>query len=92
MNPEQQNTGTPLWLKVTAIVCALPVLAMPWLLAGHPETDTAKTLLWLYPAFVVLDAICAVAAWNRGRELTVILLVLMLLTHAAMWILCYPPQ
>lgn len=82
----------PLWGRVLVVACMLPAFDLPWLWAGNPETDTAKTLLWLYPAFVLVAGVCAWLSWRRGRELTFILLFLLLLSHVAMWLLCYPPQ
>lgn len=87
--PEQPM---PLWAKILVVVCALPVADLPWLWAGNPETDTARLLLRLYPVFVPLAAVCAWLAWRRSRELTFILLAVLVLSHVAMWLLCYPPQ
>lgn len=80
----------PLWVKIAVVVCTLPVLALPWLWAGNPGTEEGRVLLWLYPAVVLIFAVCAWKAWRSGPTLTYILLAMMLLTHAAMWLLCYP--
>ncbi len=94
MNPDKESggNGMPMWIRCLIIVSALPVLALPWLWAGNPDSDTGKVLLWLYPAYVVLSTVCAYKAWRNTPELTWILIVLLLLTHGAMYILCYPPQ
>lgn len=91
-DPDIPSNLMPWWAKVLVVVCMLPALDMPWLLAGNPATDTARTLLWLYPAFALLCGICAWLAWARSRQLSFILLALLLLSHGAMWLLCYPPQ
>lgn len=91
-DPNTPSNPMPWWAKALIIVCMLPGLDLPWLLAGNPETDTARTLLWLYPAFVLLAGVCAWLAWGRSRQLAFILLGLLLLSHAAMWLLCYPVQ
>lgn len=89
---EPDYNPMPLWAKILVAVCILPALDLPWLWAGNPETDTAKTLLWLYPAFTLLAGVCAWLAWRRSRELSFILLFLLILSHIAMWLLCCPPQ
>lgn len=81
----------PLWFKVIVLVCALPVLAFPFLLADAPEGGSARTLMFLYPAYVIGSAICALICYGQRPEVSWILLVLMLLTHAAMWILIKDP-
>lgn len=92
MNTEHNDNGQfmPLWAKVLTVICMLPVLALPWLWGGNPDGDTARLLLRLYPVAVLLYGVCAWLTWRRGSGLTYILLVLLVLTHAAMWLLCYP--
>ena len=58
----------------------------------HAEGDLAHTLLWLYPAWVLLAGLCAWKAWSRSPELTWILIFITILAHGAMWLLCYPLQ
>lgn len=82
----------PWWVKVLIVAVCLPLASLPWLMAGNVETDTGKILLRFYPLFVPLNAVCAWRAWRRTPEITWILILLMLLTHAAMWLLCYPPE
>lgn len=80
----------PVWMKLLIIVCALPVLAFPKLMALCAPHSTAETLLWLYPFYVLLSAVLEWRCWSRRPELTWVLLVVMLLTHGAMWILVDP--
>lgn len=78
---------TPWWFKVLLIVCVLPLAAFPFLLANAPEDGTAHYLVVLYPAYVIVSAICALICYGRRPEVSWILVVLMLLTHAGMWVL-----
>lgn len=80
---------TPWWFKVLVIVCALPVLASPFLLADAPEDGIAHSLVIFYPAYVIVAAICALICYGRRPEVSWILVVLMLLTHAGMWVLVH---
>ena len=41
----------------------------------------------MYPVYVILSCACEWKAWGRRPEVTWILMVVMLLTHAAMWAL-----
>lgn len=89
-NDELPQYPMPAWVKVLIIVCALPVLALPWLLSLCPEDSTAETFVWLYPAYVLLSAFLAWKVWPARHLLAYILLAVMLLTHAAMYILVDP--
>lgn len=82
---------TPWWFKLVVVVCALPVLAFPFLLSDAPAGGIARSLVILYPAYVIVSAICALICYGRRPEVSWILVVLMLLTHAAMWILVNEP-
>ncbi|MCH5221935.1 MAG: hypothetical protein J1F05_06415 [Muribaculaceae bacterium] len=77
----------PLWIKILIIAVSLPVVAFPALLSRCPDSNEAIMLLRFYPLYVVAAAICAFLCWPKRKEVTIILLVLMALTHAAMWVL-----
>lgn len=79
----------PIRIKALIVLCALPLLGLPWLISS-PGSAEAGTFLALYPLFVVLCAACAWKAYAGNPLLCYILLAVMLLTHAAMWLLCYP--
>lgn len=74
----------PLWAKLLIIFAALPVCAYPWMLAHTDEDSGTLTFLWLYPFYVLASAICAWICWLDRREVSWILIILMLLTHAGM--------
>lgn len=80
----------PTWVKLVIIACCLPVLAFPWLLNLCPDDSPAETFLWIYPFYVALAGVCAWRSWARRKELTWVVLAVLLLTHAAMWMLVDP--
>lgn len=87
------NRRVPLWVTAIIIVCVLPVIAFPAMLS---ETDAIsengmKLFLWLYPLYVAATAIIAWQCYGRRTLMTWVLLGLMLLTHAAMWLLVKMP-
>lgn len=81
---------TPWWMLVVIIVAALPVLQLPFLLSGSGE-DTPTPMLWLYPLYVVVAAYLAYQCYGERRAMAWILIALMLLSHAAMWMLVNTP-
>ena len=48
------------------------------------------TFLRFYPVYVLAAGICAWLSYGRRPEVTWIILVLLILTHAAMWLLVNP--
>lgn len=90
----KQAKRVPGWMLLIIIFVALPVIAIPILLSQSTEiVEGDKLYMWFYPAYVLASAILAYQCYGRRTEMTWILLVLMLLTHAAMWVLakggCY---
>lgn len=79
----------PTGFKIADIVSALPVLMFPWLLTGTPPGGEYRTLLWLYPFYVLLSAWCAWKCYSTRAALAWILLILMWLTHAAVAYMCF---
>ncbi len=77
----------PLWVIAIIVICMLPVLAFPTLLAETATDTPARIFAWFYPFYVIVSGICAYICWPRRPEVTWVLLVIMLLTHAAMWML-----
>lgn len=85
------NPGRPpRWLAVVIIVCMLPVFSLPALLPTAPES--LRTLIWLYPFYVVCTGCFAWLCWNERPWLTWILLALMILSHMAVWMLATMPE
>lgn len=80
----------PLWLKIVIIVSCVPVLSFFKLLSICPPGAESRTLLWLYPFYVIATGICAWMCAGSRRTLTWCLLALLILTHAAIWLLADP--
>lgn len=76
---------TPLWMTIVIIICMLPVLAFPSLLSLSPQDSPLTALVWFYPVYVLATGICAWMCYPSRRELSWILILLMLLSHAALW-------
>ena len=88
MSDEQRRQGgVPVWMLVAIIVCMLPALAFPSLLAKTVSDSPARILAWFYPFYVIASGVCAYICYPERREVSWILLVLMILSHAAMWVL-----
>lgn len=77
----------PLWFLLVVIVTMLPAAAYPTLLGLWSQADGAemKLLLTFYPVYVVASGVFAYICWPARKPEAWILIVLMLLSHAAMW-------
>lgn len=80
---------TPLWALAIIIIAALPVFSFPALLTSAPSD--LRAIVWLYPLYVLTAAWLAWACWPTRRLMSWILIVLMLLSHGAMWMLATMP-
>lgn len=78
---------TPWWVTAIIIVAMLPALVLPLSANTIPDSGTPRYLLWFYPAYVIATGVCAYITYPERRYLTWILLVLLLMSHAAMAIL-----
>lgn len=78
---------TPWWMTALIILITVPLLAYPMALSTLPADHEAKTLIWLYPAYVIAAGICAWISYPRRPEITWILIVLMILSHAGVYYL-----
>lgn len=80
--------SAPLWVKIMAIVLALPAFTTPSLLANCvAEPAIVRTMVMIYPAYVVVSAWLGVVCWPQRRTMSWILFVLMVLTHIAIYFL-----
>lgn len=80
-----KNLGTPKWMTVVIILAALPVFSFPVLLQLCPSD--LKAMVWVYPIYVVVGAWLAWQCYGQRRALSWILVVLMLMSHAAIWMM-----
>ncbi len=82
----------PWLLKTLIIVAALPVSAYPAMIAASASAGSETSgYVWLYPIYVVAASVCEWMCMRRRPEVTWILIVLVLLTHGAMWMLVLNP-
>lgn len=79
------NSKRPLWYKLIVIAACLPVLMYPKLLSI--ANGQFSIFLTLYPAYVIAAGICAWICYPDRKEVAWILIILLLMTHAAMWFL-----
>lgn len=82
----------PAWMIAIIILAALPVTGLPTLLSaasasGSAQADIVRTICYFYPFYVIVSAWLAYVCYPTRRYMTWILLVLMVLTHVAMWML-----
>lgn len=87
MDDNHSQDKAPIWINILIIVCMLPLLAFPTMLTMTLPDSPARTFAWFYPFYVIASGVCARICWPQRRDLTWILLVLMILSHAAMWML-----
>lgn len=85
-NPDSRSR-IPAWVTVVIIICMLPVLAFPTMLSMTMPDSPARTFVWFYPFYVIASGVCARICWRQRRDVMWILLILMLLSHLAMWML-----
>lgn len=92
INPDPHRP--PLWVTLIIVIAAMPVLSLPAMLSvtGPDTLPIVRTLLWGYPLYVILAAWLAWICYPRRPYMTWILIVLMILTHLAMWVLLNTPE
>lgn len=84
---------TPLWMTVLIIIFLLPVFSFPLLLANIPGDDeSVKTFVWIYPFYMLLSAWLAWSAYPQRPYVCWILLILMVLSTAAVWTMVLHPM
>lgn len=89
MSETTEKIKFPLWAKLLIIISALPVVSLPMIInqCSAARYEEIKMFLMIYPLYVVASAVMAWISYRQRREVSLILIVVMLLTHAAMWLL-----
>ena len=82
---EENNKKTPQWFLWLVIVMMLPVLSCPWLISNAPQGTSM--FVWFYPIYVITSGWLAYHCYVPRREISYILIALMLLSHVSMWML-----
>lgn len=78
----------PWWVILIALLLALPAGSAPWLIAqADGATAEARTLLWLFPAYLIVSAVLACVCFNDRPWLSWILFALMLMSSAGVFAL-----
>lgn len=86
-NKSKSKAKTSRWLIALTVIVMLPVFDFPWLLETNAGGEESRALLWFYPVYVIVSGICALICWRERPEVSWILLILMILSHIAMWML-----
>lgn len=80
----------PRWAAWVAAAVCVPVVSLPWLISLSAPERMTETLLWIYPFAVFGGAYCAWKSMPERPEVYWILIAVILLIHAAMWMLADP--
>lgn len=83
--------ATPKWMLAVIIVTLLPVFQFPVLLSDCPPVSIVRTLLWIYPFYCLVAAYLAYQSYPQRHAIAWILIMLMVLSHVAMWMLVTTP-
>ena len=84
---------TPAWITILIIIVALPLFSTPALLGMLPAADSpARVFVWIYPFYMVVAAYLAWKAYPQRSYLTWLLLILMVLTTVAIWLMASSPE
>ena len=89
MSETPEKIKFPLWAKLLIIISALPVVSLPMIInqCSAARYEEIKMFLMIYPLYVLASAVMAWISYRQRREVSLILSVVMLLTHVAMWLL-----
>ena len=89
MSETPEKIKFPLWAKLLIIISALPVVSLPMIInqCSAARYEEIKMFLMIYPLYVLASAVMAWISYRQRHEVSLILIVVMLLTHAAMWLL-----
>lgn len=80
----------PWWLILIAVMMALPVFRTPALIAACPtDPEIVRTLVMIYPIYVVVTAWLACICWPARKTMTWILISLMALSSVSIHFLVY---
>ena len=90
--PGSRYGRTPAWMVIVIIVMMLPVFQMPMLLSAcPPDLGGIRTLIWGYPFYVLLTGWLSYVSYPSRPAISWILLVIMLMSHAAIYLLVNEP-
>ena len=79
---------TPAWMTVIIVILTLPAFSFPWLLSALHGTEQApRTLVGIYPFYMLLSGWLAWKAYPQRAYVSWILLAVMVLSTIAVYML-----
>lgn len=79
---------TPKWMTLVIILISLPLFSFPALLGRCPENaEAARTLVWIYPFYMLLSGWLAWKAYPQRPYVSWLLLAVMILSTIAIYAL-----
>lgn len=89
MTLPQPSHRPPAWFTIVILVMLLPLFSWPAVISALPaDNDGNVTLIvYLFPIFAILSAWCAYRCFVTRKELSVILLAILLLAYIAVALL-----
>lgn len=90
--PVRRGGPTPWWFTLIIIIVSVPMFSFLYFVSATPDGSEARMLAWLYPAYIVIAAVCSWICYPDRRALAWILVTLMALSDAGMWALASAPQ
>lgn len=89
-NLKPAGPRVPWWMYIVIILCMAPGLCFPWVMSLIQNPDPiVKGLIWLYPAYVLLSGVLAWQCYGRRTIMAWIVLILLILSHAGLYILAF---
>ncbi len=74
----------PWWMTIVILVMLLPLFSWPMVIASLPAADDGnnwKMLIYIFPIYAILSAYYSYRCYMERRELSIILLALLLLAY-----------
>lgn len=87
-NPSKQQKF-PLWAKLMIIISATPIITLPYTISQCDDItyEIFKIFFFLYPIYVITSAIMSWICYKSRPEISIVLIILMILTHIAIWMI-----
>lgn len=81
------KNNSPLWFKILVIVLLIPLFSWPGIMTDvlnrSDERDSTTLLVLLFPIYAILSAYYAYRCYDDRRELSWILIAVMILSYLA---------
>lgn len=84
---EKRRNNSPLWFKILVLVLLLPLFSWPGIMTdilnGSEERNSTTLLVLLFPIYAILSAYYAYRCYDDRRELSWILIGILVLSYIA---------